>query len=377
MKVHFKRHTIFFLNILLPLTALVVLGVSLFLWFTVFRGPSKREQHIEHKHLMPETFSERVHDHIVTVLSEYGISDKNVTYAKKDSTIIGNYYLLKIPENISLTILNLKLSLMVHHLGGTVFEGIEDTKESTLTLTIGVGTTKTDVIILKKFRDYKAQIAKVALIIDDLGIRNPASAQWFCECNQIVTLSILPFKPYTADIVKIARATNIPYMLHMPMEPKSKTMDAGREAILVGDSRSIIERKLSRAFKSVRGAEGLNNHMGSKATENTFTMEIVMGFLRANNLFFVDSRTSNETKGYSISRQVGVKGAIIDGYIDAVNDLYSIENKCDKLAELALQKGTLIIIGHDRPLTLEVLKRKLPEFEEKGITFVPVSDLID
>ncbi|MFC1528608.1 divergent polysaccharide deacetylase family protein, partial [Candidatus Latescibacterota bacterium] len=136
------------------------------------------------------------------------------------------------------------------------------------------------------------------------------------------------------------------------------------------------ERKLIRAFKSVDNAEGLNNHMGSKATEDTRTMEYVMEYLHENNIFFLDSQTSRESAGYSISQKKGVRGAVITGYIDVEDKKEYIEKRLDILIQHAEENGSAIILGHDRPNTISVLEKKLPEYEGQGIQFVRVSDLV-
>ena len=111
-------------------------------------------------------------------------------------------------------------------------------------------------------------------------------------------------------------------------------------------------------------------------TDNVRAMDFIMTFLAENGLFFVDSRTSLNTVGYATSTRLGVKSVIINSYLDVEDDEAYIEDRLEKLTAEALEKGQVIAIGHDRPNTLAVLERKLPELEKRGITFVPVSELI-
>jgi len=261
-------------------------------------------------------------------------------------------------------------------MGGSVFHGIEGADGKILTLTLGASRQPTDVIILRKIPGIEIKQAKMAIIIDDVGFRSPESARRFCNLGQVVTLSILPFQPYTEQDVELARDTGTPYILHMPMEPTSLEAKPGEGVINVNDEKSVIIQKLRKAFRSVNGAPGLNNHMGSKVTENVRAMEFIMSFLAENNLFFVDSRTSLNTVGYSTSTRMGVKSAIIDSYLDVEDNELFIEGRLEKLADEAFVKGQVIAIGHDRPHTLSVLEKKLPELEKRGITFVPASALI-
>ena len=265
---------------------------------------------------------------------------------------------------------------MVKEMGGSVFHGIESSNGRSLTLTLGSGKTTTDVVLLRKMPGVEVIKARMAIIIDDIGVRNPESGEKFCALEQCVTLSILPFRPYTKKMTVHARKTGTPYMLHMPMEPKSDKANPGKGVLLADDEKSVLLEKLRKAFVSVSGAGGLNNHMGSKITENVRAMEVVMEFLEDNNLFFIDSKTSQNTTGYPISKKMGVKSAIIDGYLDVENEEAAIEKRLERLAEQALTNGRVLVIGHDRPSTLAVLERKLPELEKRGITFVAAVDLL-
>ena len=311
-------------------------------------------------------------------MGEYGVSGKDIKRTDTDDTEMGiqNIYTVKIPEGTSLIIMNQRITRMVTNNGGSVFQGIESSSGRTLTITLGSSKKPTDVIILKKSSAVEVKLARMAIIIDDVGVRNLDSMKRFCALDQTVTLSILPFRPYTAHAVKISRDTQTPYMLHLPMQPKSSKANPGEGVLLERDDRKTIHEKLEKAFKNVTGAKGFNNHMGSRATENVRVMESVMEYLSKNNLFFVDSKTSLNTVGYNMSTKQGVKSAIIDGFLDVKNDRDDIERRLTRLTDLALQKGRVIVIGHDRPLTLSVLEQRLPELEKKGITFVPASDLI-
>ena len=367
------------LYIILPLIAIGSLGVSSYLWFKALEPEIVPPPVvISTQKKKPELFSPELQDSLMVVLSEFGIQAKDIKRVKpKDpKDAIRFYYTVRIPEKTSLMLINLKVTTMVKDMGGSVFQGIESSNGRSLTLTLGSDKTATDVVLFRKIPGVEVKKARMAIIIDDIGVRQTETAEKFCGLEQIVTLSILPFRPYTEKMTAHAQETGTPYMLHMPMEPKSEKANPGKGVLLAHDEKSVVVEKLRKAFRSVAGAGGLNNHMGSKITENVRTMEIVMEFLEDNNLFFIDSRTSLNTTGYSISQKTGVKSAIIDGYLDVENDETAIEKRLERLAGQALTNGRVLVIGHDRPLTLRVLERKLPELEKRGITFVAAVDLI-
>jgi uncharacterized protein len=374
-----KIFTIRFFYVFLPLIALVALGASSYLWYKALTPEPERISLISESRVSPHAFSTDLERNLQAVLEKFGITENNIK-SKKPETFkdeIGLIYIINIPEKVSLTLINLKITTMVEEMGGQVFLGKEGSGGRTLTLGLGAGKTRTDIVIFRKSRDLATIILpKVAVIIDDLGIKSVELAHRLCDIKQVLTIAVLPFQRYTSKVVDLARETKTPYILHMPMEPKSKDANPGKGALFAGDDRATVEKKLARAFKSVDKAEGLNNHMGSKATEDDRTMEYVMDYLHNNDNFFLDSKTSGKSVGYPVSQKNGVRGAVITGYIDVEDDKEYIEKRLEILIKHAEQNGYAIILGHDRPNTVSVLEKKLPEYEEKGIQFVRVSDLV-
>ena len=374
----FKNYSIRALYIIMPLTALIAVGATFYLWQKAFKPESEPVSISKLPQKSSDEFSAAFELALVPALSEFGIEDKDIDRRNPvfPEDTIKRIYRVNIPENASLSLFNFRITTMVEKIGGTVFRGIEGSGGSLLTLSVGAEKTPTDLIILRKKRGFKPRTAKIAIIVDDLGIKNLDLAKRFCSLGQIVTFSILPYQKNTSEVVDLALNTDIPYILHMPMEPKSGKANPGKGAVFTSDNEKLIHEKLRRAFKDVKGARGLNNHMGSKATEDIRTMEFVTQFLNENNYFFIDSQTSRNSKGYDVSCRNGVKTAKMSGFIDAVNDKANIEKRLDELTDLAFKQGYAIIICHNRLNTIEALEKKLPKMYKKGIKFIKVTDLI-
>ncbi len=335
-------------------------------------------QEILSQKITPDAFSLGLEGNLEARLVAFGIGEKQVKIREAEEPYqeLRNVYTVNVPERESLTLVHLQISQMAREMGGKIFQGIESANGRTLTLTLGAGRTPTDIVILRKIRGLPIRKARMAVIIDDLGVRSIAYARKLCALEQEVTLAVLPFQRYTGSIVDLARETGTSYMLHMPMEPENPGVNPGEGALFISDPAQLINEKLSRAFRSVDGARGMNNHMGSKATQDIRTMEVVMTYLRENHYFFVDSQTSRASKGYLLSQKKGVKSEVLTRYLDVEDDEDFIEKRIDELAATAFDTGLAVVIGHDRPKTIAVLERKLPELAARGIVFVPVSDVV-
>lgn len=366
------------LIVILPLIALTAAGVSLFYLFTRESPEQITLEDLIPPPISPEEYSGELKVRLPESLSDIGISPENISTKAPDSTYAGirTVYTVNVPENISLTRINVAINELSKEMGGRVFQGIESESGKTITIKVGSGRTPTDIIVLRKMRGLKKKTGVMAIIVDDLGMRNLNLARRLCDMKQVVTLAILPFQPKTFDVIQLARKTGTPYILHMPMEPKSTKVKPGEGAIYTSDTEEDIRLKLDRAFRDVNGASGANNHMGSRVTEDLRIMEIVMNYFRKNGLFFVDSQTSRNSVGYSLSQKMGVKSAVLTRFIDVTDEQEFIEGRLRELGDTAIEKGQVVAICHDRPNTVSVLERILPELEKRGISFVAVDKLV-
>jgi hypothetical protein len=116
--------------------------------------------------------------------------------------------------------------------------------------------------------------------------------------------------------------------------------------------------------------------MGSKITQDRDAMTIVLKEVKKDGLFFLDSKTTPRSVAYRVAREMGIPSAERQVFLDDVNDLKQIQKQVDLLERIALHRGSAIAIGHPRPLTIEVLKERLPEMEQKGIDLVSLSVLV-
>ena len=101
--------------------------------------------------------------------------------------------------------------------------------------------------------------------------------------------------------------------------------------------RDVLIKEFRMDLSFVPGAEGFNNHEGSKATEDEEMMREVLGQAKEKNLFFIDSRTSSKSVALRIARELGVPGARRTVFLDNNDDVDYI---CGQLAELAETTGS-------------------------------------
>ena len=95
---------------------------------------------------------------------------------------------------------------------------------------------------------------------------------------------------------------------HLPMEPKeSERYSLEKDTLLTGMSKKEIEEILRKDLLQIPHVRGVNNHMGSKATEDPELMRGMMDVLKKEGLFFIDSHTSSRTASRLAAREAGVR----------------------------------------------------------------------
>ena len=72
---------------------------------------------------------------------------------------------------------------------------------------------------------------------------DPALAKSFMELDIPVSLSVLPYAPYSEKIAGIISENNGEMLLHLPMEPKGyPRVDPGKGALMSGMDRETIQQ---------------------------------------------------------------------------------------------------------------------------------------
>lgn len=216
---------------------------------------------------------------------------------------------------------------------------------------------------------------KVAFIIDDLGYETEV-AKKMMELEFPIALSILPFLQYSEFIAEEGKKKNQEIMLHIPMEPNNSDADPGPGAIKSYMSEEEIRQAVRGSIFNFPYVVGVNNHMGSKITEDRKIMKIILEEIKRYDLFFIDSVTTRNSIAYEVAQEMEIKSAVRSVFLDNENGIEYIKGQMLEIQETALREGEVIAIGHGRINTFYVLKLLIPELIKAGIEIVPVSELV-
>ena len=217
---------------------------------------------------------------------------------------------------------------------------------------------------------------KLAVIVDDCGY-DMSSVRTLLNTGLPLNFAVLPYKPYSSDVLEMIKSDGRVAMLHLPMEPVDRSaMSEGSSTICTDMSKDKILELTRKAINSLPGVSGVNNHQGSKATADSATMTTVLQELRNKDLFFVDSRTSSKSVARDKAVAMGVPTARNDIFLDNSSDVQAIRKQIYKAMDIAEKNGSAIAICHARPNTAKAWSMYAEEIKNTGIELVPITDLL-
>ena len=215
---------------------------------------------------------------------------------------------------------------------------------------------------------------RVAIIIDDIGL-NMAAVKRLAAINANLTFSVMPQLAGSRPAAQFLSARGREIMLHQPMESMGG-LPLGPGAIMdnmqPAEARSILEDNLD----SLPMVKGVNNHEGSRVTQNAVLMNAVMGVVKKRGLFFVDSMTTPKSLGKDAARDAGVPVAIRNVFLDNEQNPAYIKAQLAKLEKMARKNGGAIAICHPHAATVSTLETELPAMQSRGVKIVPVSSFV-
>ena len=217
---------------------------------------------------------------------------------------------------------------------------------------------------------------QLAIIIDDIG-EDLKQTKKFLALGIPLTIAILPDRAHSHGSEELAHKQGYEVMLHLPMEPKKLfSHNPGERAIYTNMDEGTIAEIIKSDVKKFTYIKGVNNHMGSRVTEDEKTMRAVFKALKPTGLYFIDSQTSSGSKACSVARKMGILCGENVIFIDNEPEVNYSKNFIDRAITLVKKEGKGIIIGHPRETTLEALKEMTPTLKAEGIALVFVSQLV-
>jgi polysaccharide deacetylase 2 family uncharacterized protein YibQ len=231
-------------------------------------------------------------------------------------------------------------------------------------------------IVVSKIDKIPLPLKQVAIIIDDIGY-DLAPVRELLKVDADITFAILPLCSHSREAAEMLHEAHKETLLHLPMEPNSYPKEKPGNGTLFTDMNSEeLIFQLEKDLASVPYVSGVNNHMGSKFMADEDKLILIFNKLKKKKMFFIDSRTTANTKAFAAAEKVNMQMASRKVFLDNDRDYNEIYKKLLEVTQNSSDVSPVIIIGHPYPETIRAIKDASRVLREKGILVVPVSKLI-
>ncbi len=204
----------------------------------------------------------------------------------------------------------------------------------------------------EKNKKIKTNKPKLVIIIDDVAFKN--EVKMIKSIPYHITPSFFPGTKNHPNTPLYAKKFK-DYMVHVPMEainfahPEPKTL-------LANDNYNTIKSRIDEIKKEFPRVHFINNHTGSKFTSDLEAMNYLFIALKKDNLGFVDSKTTPDSKGYTVEKIHNIPFFQRDIFLDNRQNPPYIRNQLKKAIKIAKKRGYAIAIGHPHKTTLQTIK---------------------
>jgi uncharacterized protein len=212
----------------------------------------------------------------------------------------------------------------------------------------------------------------MVFIIDDAGY-SLKQLEAFLRLPFPLTIAVLPGLPDSEKAARAVRAAGKELMLHQPMQALGG-QDPGPGAILLGMGSREIESLIDVNLRSVPGAIGMNNHMGSAATTDLGIMETVASVAKRRGIYYLNSLTTSGTAVLAAARREGIRYWERDVFLDNTPDRASIIRAVEDGKKQAAKDRPAVMIGHVWSAELaQTLTDLYPQLVAEGFSLSTIS----
>ncbi len=220
--------------------------------------------------------------------------------------------------------------------------------------------------------------ATLIFVIDDAGY-NVANVKAYASLPFPITIAVLPKLAHSKDAAYVVRANKKELILHQPMQSTNLKLNPGPGAITPdmtsAEIAALVKENLDEIGPEVKG---LNNHEGSLITEDLSRIGTVLDVAKERKIYFLDSRTTVQTKApqAASSRSMSIKER--DVFIDDIVSREEMLAQIYRGLDIANKNGKVIMIGHvDKSVKIlpDLLRDMYPYLIAKGYKFAVPSQM--
>lgn len=214
----------------------------------------------------------------------------------------------------------------------------------------------------------------IAIVIDDMGVSHRRTAN-ISSLDYPLTSSFLTYASNLRPQIAAAERAGHEIIAHLPMEPKA-SMNVSPDVLTVKMNEKQVAEGLNGMLDKFPGIAGVNNHMGSRFTEDAERMDVVMKELEKRGLFFLDSKTTPHSAGEKAAKDNGVRYVSRNVFLDNEDKFDYVMRQLRQTEAIARKNGYAVAIGHPKEQTYNALKVWLPTLKSRNLRLVHLSEIV-
>ena len=207
----------------------------------------------------------------------------------------------------------------------------------------------------------------IAIVIDDMGVSHRRTAN-ISSLDYPLTSSFLTYASNLRPQIAAAERAGHEIIAHLPMEPKA-SMNVSPDVLTV----KMNEKQVA---EGLNGMLDVNNHMGSRFTEDAERMDVVMKELEKRGLFFLDSKTTPHSAGEKAAKDNRVRYVSRNVFLDNEDKFDYVMRQLRQTEAIARKNGYAVAIGHPKEQTYNALKVWLPTLKSRNLRLVHLSEIV-
>jgi polysaccharide deacetylase 2 family uncharacterized protein YibQ len=215
----------------------------------------------------------------------------------------------------------------------------------------------------------------IVIVIDDVGY-DIGLLEPFLRIPVPLTYAILPGVAHTRESALLISLYDQEKILHQPME-NVLGLDPGPGTLWNTMTDQELRDQLITNIQEIPGIVGMNNHMGSKGTQDRRIMNIVLDLVEELDLIFLDSRTTAQSVVAELFNRRRIPFLERHVFLDNDSTREAILDALLTGLKQASTRGYAVMIGHVWTQELaDLLLELYPEILDQGYDFVSLVDLL-
>lgn len=218
----------------------------------------------------------------------------------------------------------------------------------------------------REVKVLNADKPKLAIIIDDVSVRSQVVA--LKSLGLDLTMSFLPPSAARPNSAKLAAKEDF-YMVHLPMEAQNFSAEEP-DTLRVSHTQKEVSSRVEDIISMFPKVKYINNHTGSKYTEDERAMNRLILALNSKNISFIDSRTTSKTQVPRVMKNFDLKYVSRDVFLDHHMEKEYVLKQIKEAVRIAKVEGIAIAIGHPHKNTIAALRESKKLFQDIDLVFI-------